>query len=219
MREYKKGKESPLFKDLTGEKFGKLITKDYILDETKKYEQYLWVCDCECGGEAKVRPNELNNGKRTQCKQCSIKEISKTRIKPENGALLSRVLKQYKSGAKNRGYEFSLTDEKVKELIFSNCYYCGEEPKINKGEERYNRSGLEFKRNGIDRLNNEIGYTDENVVTCCEACNRAKMCLDHDDFLTLIKKIYLNLEKRSTTIPQGSTEQANGSGNGFDPSK
>ena len=27
MREYKKGKESPLFKDLTGEKFGKLIAK------------------------------------------------------------------------------------------------------------------------------------------------------------------------------------------------
>ena len=45
------------------------------------------------------------------------------------------------------------------------------------------------------------------------------MCLDHDDFLNLVNKIYLNLEKRSTTIPQGSTEQANGSGNGFDPSK
>jgi hypothetical protein len=219
MREYKKGKESPLFKDLTGEKFGKLTAKNYIYDDTKKYKKHMWICDCDCGNEAKVRTNELTKGERTQCKQCSINEVSKTRTRPDNGALITRVIKQYKAGAKRRGYEFLLTDEKLKELIFSNCYYCGEEPKINKGEERYFRGGLEFKRNGIDRLNNKIGYTNENVVTCCETCNRAKMCLEHDDFLTLINKIYLNLEKRSTTIPQGSTEQANGSGNGFDPSK
>jgi hypothetical protein len=45
-------------------------------------------------------------------------------------------------------------------IVVKPCYYCGE---INSGEV-----------NGIDRINNDIGYTSENCVPCCEICNRMK---------------------------------------------
>jgi hypothetical protein len=220
MGNYKKGVESPLFIDLKNKRFGNLVAKEFVSREYENYKENCWICDCDCGNTATVRTNHLNNGKRTMCPKCVLKKNAEKRIRPENATIIERVFRNYKRAAKNRKYEFLISEEKFRELIFSNCYYCGSEPRNNPSDELVNKSGLEFKRNGIDRLINSIGYTNENVVPCCGLCNTAKMTLDHDDFLNLIDNIYKNiLEKRSTTIPQGSTEQANGSGNGFDPSK
>jgi len=218
MRKYKKGEKSPLFKDLRNKKFGKLIAKEYISHTTKKGNIVnKWRCVCDCGNETLVRTNELTKGKRTMCAKCSKQIISAQRVKPNHEALINRIIKQYRNGAKNRGYEFKLSNEDVKSLIKQNCYYCGDEPSIHDGEIRHNHTSEDFKRNGIDRIDNKKGYTIDNVVPCCSTCNKAKMTLSQDEFFTLINKISKNLEKRSTTIPRGSTEQANGSGNGFDP--
>lgn len=207
MRIYKTGEESPLFKDLTNLKFGRLTAKKYFVRKYKNHREHCWICECECGNLNTIRTNNLISGKRFECDKCTIKRTSKARIRPENATIIGRILRNYKLGAHNRGYEFSLTNENFNSLIFSNCYYCNSEPKVNIGDEKNNKSGIEFKRNGIDRLVNSIGYIESNVVSCCETCNRAKMTLDHDIFLNLINKIYSNiLEKRSTTIPQGSTE-------------
>lgn len=218
-KNYNNGKNSPKYIELTNKRFGKLVARDYILHETKHGNQkWMWLCDCDCGDQVKARTNELTKGVKTQCKNCSVKEQAEKRILENNGALVNRIYKDYQRGAKDRGLTFDLTKEEFEDLIFGECYYCGSTPKRYDGNVKYERTG-EFKRNGIDRIDSTIGYVNSNLRTCCDTCNIAKHANSEDDFIDWVIKVYnhLNLEERSTTIPLGSTEQANGSGNGFNP--
>ena len=52
-----------------------------------------------------------------------------------------------------------------------------------------------FNYNGIDRVDNKIGYTLKNCVTCCKYCNNAKKDNDVDEFkewLEYVKTINCN---------------------------
>ena len=55
------------------------------------------------------------------------------------------------------------------------CIYCND--KANKG---------------IDRVDNLIGYTKENSVSCCLNCNLMKRLNSKDKFLLQVEKIYEN---------------------------
>lgn len=147
---------------------------------------------------------------------CSNCEIKRKRKEPTLDAPRNCIKYSYISGAIERGYSFSLSDEDFDELIFGNCFYCGQEPEEHKSDFRLNKTNLPFKRNGIDRLDNNIGYTKENCVTACSKCNRMKSNLNYLDFMQHIKKI---VNKGSTTISKESTLQANGNGNGELPIK
>jgi hypothetical protein len=151
----------------------------------------------------------------TTTEHCSNCEIKKRKT-PTLDAPRNCVKSSYVSGAVDRGYIFNLSDEKFDELIFGNCFYCGQEPEEYKSDLRLNKTNLPFKRNGIDRLNNSIGYTEENCVTSCSKCNRMKSDLDYLDFIQHINKI---VNKGSTTISKESTIQVNGIGNRELPEK
>ena len=70
------------------------------------------------------------------------------------------------------------------------CYYCGV---IGGNTFTINRFGTteSYAYNGIDRLNNDIGYILGNVVPCCGACNKAKQCMSEDEFKSFISRVYL----------------------------
>jgi hypothetical protein len=76
-----------------------------------------------------------------------------------------------KSSAKQKGRELELTKEDVAVLCVMPCYYCGIDP---------NEIGTRF---GIDRVDNTVGYTRANSVTCCTPCNYAKKDYHLYDFL------------------------------------
>jgi hypothetical protein len=78
-------------------------------------------------------------------------------------------LKYYKDRAQRSNIEWDLSDDECFEYFEACCYFCGEEC----GE----------SNNGIDRLNNNIGYTHVNTVTCCEMCNMMKGNLSEDIFI------------------------------------
>lgn len=93
-----------------------------------------------------------------------------------------------RSACKRVNRSFELTLEHAFDLYSSNCYYCNREP-----SNVYTHGGInKFKvyYNGIDRINNNLGYQKTNVVSCCFKCNRAKMNLDQKEFYTLISDIY-----------------------------
>lgn len=48
---------------------------------------------------------------------------------------------------------------------------------------------MEFVYNGIDRMDNSLGYISGNVVTCCQICNRAKGAMLLEDFMLWIKQL------------------------------
>jgi hypothetical protein len=57
------------------------------------------------------------------------------------------------------------------------------------------RSGVPITYNGIDRVDSTKGYFNENVVSCCKVCNRAKSNLSLDEFKEWISKVYLKTIK------------------------
>lgn len=100
-------------------------------------------------------------------------------------------------GIKN--YEhFDIDIEYFKILIKDNCFYCGSEPL---GEYKGNKTSYgATKYNGLDRINNNLGYIKSNVVTCCKICNAAKGELSYENFLLWINKIYRHIEGKCQKI-------------------
>ena len=48
----------------------------------------------------------------------------------------------------------------------------------------------ELKSNGLDRVDNNKGYTIDNVVPCCKRCNYAKNNQTPREFKEWVKKVY-----------------------------
>jgi hypothetical protein len=98
----------------------------------------------------------------------------------------------YKQRAERMGLEFELTVEDFDKLILENCYICGKKTDEN-------------HTNGVDRFDNERGYTFHNSNACCGECNVMKNTTDYDVLLEQFKKIYDNtlgkeMPKPSVTV-------------------
>jgi len=81
---------------------------------------------------------------------------------------------QIHDSAKSRGIEFDMSLKKVRQLLTrKTCYFTGQ-PFDSKNVRSF------------DRLNNEIGYVDSNVVACGQIINSRKGSLS----LIELRQIY-----------------------------
>ena len=48
---------------------------------------------------------------------------------------------------------------------------------------------------GIDRIDSNKGYTKDNVISCCEMCNRMKSDYNVKDWLRKVKTIAERIEE------------------------
>jgi 5-methylcytosine-specific restriction endonuclease McrA len=95
----------------------------------------------------------------------------------------------YKHAAIKRGLLFELTLEQALRLFLGNCHYCGAPP--SKGQKQIIRNVVtQASKNGIDRKNNKIGYTEKNCVSCCRRCNTMKSNLSYLQFKRIISQIF-----------------------------
>lgn len=110
---------------------------------------------------------------------------------------------QYVAGARYRDLVFDLSFDKFCEIVNKSCSYCGEKRKYNvyAGQDRIryaNRNSIsqeginraEIFVSGVDRIDNEVGYTQENSVPCCSKCNILKRNLSVVDFIFQVEKIH-----------------------------
>lgn len=188
--DYKKRREEKYI----GKKFGKLtITKEIGLS---KWRKPIVLCKCDCGKDFECLLGNILYRNVHQCNSCRYVGFKNSK-KSEMG--LNLLLRQYKSGAKNKNIDFKLNKKEFKEITSSNCHYCGVEPSNNthKGKSNYkNESVLEYNdyvHNGIDRIDSDLPYQKDNCVPCCKVCNKIKMDLSKDDFMVQISKIYVNM--------------------------
>ncbi|MGN1327417.1 MAG: hypothetical protein ACI4VQ_05035, partial [Clostridia bacterium] len=56
-------------KSLVGQRFGKLVVKEY--SGTDKFRNSLWKCECDCGRETIEKGTLLTKGKIISCGKCS----------------------------------------------------------------------------------------------------------------------------------------------------
>lgn len=177
-----------------GEKFGRWLIlelseiRTYLRQNNKTQKEKFWKCQCECGKIKIVCDSSLRSGTSKSC-GCLSKEVSKLKTLTNNLSAKNKLFGVYKRQAEKRGYIFELLFNKFVELTLGNCYYCGISPSQIM---QLTKNGIPYLYNGIDRKNNEIGYTEENCVSCCGKCNVAKMSMSEDIFLDLIERIYNN---------------------------
>lgn len=169
--------------NLIGQTFGKLTV---VCSAGKRKERSLWECACECGKVAFVRTSHLRSG---QTKSCGCLCSGGKRDFEKNESIRNLVFFTYRDNAKSRGRDFALTVEEADSIFQSNCFYCNAEP--SRTRTRANRKG-EYTYNGIDRLDNSVGYVAGNVVPCCTRCNLTKGSMDYNEFIQWIKDVYLN---------------------------
>ena len=103
-----------------------------------------------------------------------------------------RKLNSYKhQDTKKNKYSAEFIDESqlFEKLVISKlkCYYCKKKVLL-----LYENSREPIQWT-LDRLNNDMGHTNDNVVICCLKCNLERRCLNDDKFLftkqmRLIKK-------------------------------
>lgn len=177
---WNKGKETGI-KVLIGQRFNKWL----VISQAPRRGRYVyWNCLCDCGREVVVSGENIKKGLSKQCLSCAGKRI------PTGDAAFHRVLSEYKLGAKRRNYLWELTDEKAKILFQSDCHYCGkkstDEPICYRTCGKFTKG---FFYNGIDRLNNKLGYITGNVVPCCMICNHGKHSLPIEIFIKWIERI------------------------------
>jgi hypothetical protein len=174
-------------KELTGHRFGKLV----VLERAgSRGTSAAWLCLCDCGVKKVVTRNSLRAGDSESC-GCSRKTGAnsrpsyKCRLSPGEAARRN-ILKGYKYSAKCRGIAWDLDDPRFYSLIDRPCFYCGMPPqKVRK----LSRNG-QATFNGVDRVDNDGGYTSDNTVTCCHVCNHAKCKMSQVEFKEWIVRVY-----------------------------
>jgi hypothetical protein len=130
----------------------------------------------ECKEPKSLSEFSLDRGQsRRLCKKCASNAQS-VRYRGQGAAGRARILKNWnahfqrdpararftlaKSAAKQKGFCWLLTIEEYRTINSLPCWYCGE--------------GLPPKGIGLDRKDNSAGYFLENVLPCCNNCNRLR---------------------------------------------
>jgi hypothetical protein len=90
---------------------------------------------------------------------------------------ISAIICDYINRSKRKNIPFELTRQEFEDLQKLPCYLCG-------------KTCSAFHRNGVDRVNNNIGYTLDNCKPCCKQCNWMKGTYSLDIFLDKLTKIY-----------------------------
>lgn len=157
--------------NLTGKQFGRLS----VIAKTT----WGWLCRCKCGQEKPASASDLFRGKAKSC-GC-LKREKKTAF---GVAARNYVFAKYRRQAKARGYAWELSSEQFDELTCQDCHYCGLPP-----SNTTHRRQDPFTYSGIDRKNNDVGYTTDNVVPCCKTCNFLKRQTPYEEFVAYLNRV------------------------------
>lgn len=155
------------------------IIVGYILEGKKK--RPVVKATCICGKETFL---SLKHYKITKSCGCRLgrKHIQKDFEYPiyvKNTDNIQRRYNDYIKRAKSRNLEFKLDFKTLESLITSKCSYCS------------------YTGGSIDRVDNDLGYLENNVVSCCKFCNRAKHETSKQEFLN-----WLNFVKEPNSSAQ-----------------
>ncbi len=170
---------------------GKIFNRLTVLDETKernKEGQVIWKCQCSCGEIKFVSGSHLRRHYTQSC-GCLRRELDDLKKLPLGIAERNAKILLCKKSAKKRGKVYDLSNEEYIEITSSNCIYCNTAPVFYaKTNERSNGA---FFGNGIDRLDNSLGYTRDNSVPCCFQCNKAKGSMTVEEFIAWGTKCFV----------------------------
>ena len=169
--------------NLAGQVFG-------LLTAISKDDDYHWLCRCRCGTEKVFGYTSLNTGKSRSCGCVPDEKVRKLKF---GEASMNLLIKSYMKRAVKKGFECSLSKDNFYSLFTANCFYCNRKPfSVMRSSQHFG----EFRYNGIDRVDSNMGYTIGNSRTCCKTCNFAKSSMGEKEFYNWIKTVHDNLSHK-----------------------
>lgn len=100
-------------------------------------------------------------------------------------ATFNSIYCEYVCRARRKKIEFSITKDSFKVYTKNNCEYCNSPPYKTQKKRRC----TPYTYNGLDRIDNSLGYIEGNVTTCCEICNKAKRDMPLEEFIAWIQRL------------------------------
>lgn len=134
--------------------------------------------------QIRIRLHQYYLDHREQRKEYNNRNKDKFAIaRKRNDHRVHNRYKLYQWNAKRREIEFKLTLEEFDSVTQMPCFYCGS----------LQDDGLGNTYTGLDRMDASRGYFADNVVPCCEWCNKMKLDYTPLEWIAHIKKIYEHL--------------------------
>jgi len=162
-----------------GQRFSRLLA---LGPGTRKNNRPRIRCICDCGNETNVSLQALKRGEVASC-GCLRRELNRLAF---GEAMRNGLRHKYKKRAADRGYEWEISDEQFDKLTQLPCHYCGAPPSnVFHQPKAYG----ETVYNGIDRRDNDKGYTTANCVPCCTICNQTKSDLTETEFVAWLDRL------------------------------
>jgi hypothetical protein len=180
--------------DVTGQKFGMLTAIMPICRNGGRHKKsIIWLWKCDCGKETEKETADVKRGHSVSCGCWKKIKLHNMFSKGNGVSSFNTLYGSYKQKARERNLSFDLSKEYFRELTSQNCFYCGKEPlQIPKN----NQVNGVYLHNGIDRINNSLGYSKENCVACCKQCNIAKRDYTIEKWYEWINRLHANLQEK-----------------------
>lgn len=121
-----------------------------------------------CGTVRPVRKRDANG--KPLCNRCAVNSDPHL------------LFVRYRIAAKRAGRVFDLSEGVFTTLVNDRCHYCGEDDSS--------------RLRGIDRVDSNDGYVEDNCVSCCWLCNLMKRDFGYDEFVLRCQKIAERLQPR-----------------------
>lgn len=179
--------------NLGNKKYNRLtILREYKSNYSNGHPVRRLECLCDCGNISNPVKMKVIKGFTKSC-GCLKKEMEKIfnihNKLPNGDSAKNEVFQTYRKSARLRGYDFNLTIEEFVNIATKPCFYCG-----NTLTNTFDRRCLngDFKYTGIDRYDNNKGYTVKNSVPCCSVCNRIKTNMDTKTLFIHLKNMIKN---------------------------
>jgi len=180
--------ERPL-KNEENKRYGKLLVTNQWRRVKMKHAYYIeWLCVCDCSKEKWVKACNLRCNRARSC-GCGRKEHKNWGQIPKN-----KESKYFFQGWLNVFLNRRITKDSTLTLeelddIFEKqnglCYYTGDKLILAKSAKFASKE----TNISLDRLDNNLGYTKENIVLCTKIANIAKNVSSKEDFIAMCKRV------------------------------
>mgnify|MGYP000947893575 CR=1 FL=1 len=146
--------------------------------QTSKRECVVWELKCDCGNLYEAITEDLSSG---YVKSCGCLKYTFQQI-PENCTNFIQSPKSYfrklKSGAKKRNIQFDITVKDIINLIELQNFKC-----------KLTGVTINYSTGSIDRIDNKLGYTINNIHWTHRVINYMKNTLSQEEFISWCYKV------------------------------
>lgn len=183
------------FKSEANKRYGKLFVTETWRNKTmKKHVRYIeWWCKCDCGVEKWIKGCNLRAGRAVSCGcgRAEHPDWGQKVIPKDSKYFFKNWYNIWKRKAIGVNREFTLKFEDLDFLYErqdGKCFYTGVPFILSKSS----RNCLYETNISLDRIDNEKGYTLENIVLCLKMVNISRNVYTQDDFISMCRQVANN---------------------------